>query len=123
MGAPPAAAVAPPGGKVSIGAAKAAKAAGDYAKALQLLAAASPTDAEAQWLKAWMLAEQGKAMEAGIAFGAFIAAAKPGDPRVEQAKAALKRLGAAAGVAAAPPGGPGMPGMGGPKGPAGPGPK
>lgn len=95
--------------------AKAAKAAGDYTKALQLLAAASPQDAEAQWLKAWMLAEQGKKAEATTAFNAFIAATKATDPRVAEARAALERLGGGvgspgakagkAGPAAGPPGG------------------
>jgi len=74
--------------------ARAAKAAGDYAKALQLLASASPQDTDAQWLKAWILAEQGKKAEATAAFNAFLATAKPNDARVAEAKAALKRLGA-----------------------------
>jgi hypothetical protein len=121
---PPAAEVAPAGGKAPIGQAKAAKAAGDYDKALQLLAGASTQDAEAQWLKAWMLAEQGKTAEAAVAFGAFTTAAKPNDPRLAEAKAALARLAKAAGVGAATgaaAGGP--PGLGGAKAPTGPGPK
>jgi len=103
--------------------AKVAKAAGDYDKALQLLAGASPTDAEAQWLVAWMLAEKGQKDLAKAAFTAFIASAKGGDPRVAQAKAALDRLGSGAAPAAGGMPGGGPPGMGGPKGPAGPGPK
>jgi hypothetical protein len=74
--------------------AKAAKAAGHYDQALGLLAGAQGPDAD--WLKAWMLAEQGQKEQATAAFNAFVGAAKASDPRVAQAKAALKRLGAGA---------------------------
>jgi cytochrome c-type biogenesis protein CcmH/NrfG len=98
-------------------AAKAAKAAGNYDKALQLLAGASPTDPEAQWLVAWILAEKGQKELATAAFKAFIASAKPTDSRVAKAKAALERLGASAAPAAAPGGPPGMKGPGAPPAP------
>ena len=101
--------------------AKAAKAAGDYNKALQALGTA--TSADAAWIRAWILAEQGQKEQAAAAFGAFILAAKPSDPRVGQAKAALQRLAAGAGLTAAapgaagglPPGPPGGPKAAGPK--------
>jgi hypothetical protein len=90
--------------------AKAAKAAGNYDQALQALGTA--TSADACWIRAWILAERGQKPQAAAEFGKFVAAAKPNDARVAQAKAALQRLAAGAGLAGGAPGGlpPGPPG-------------
>jgi len=111
--AAPQPAAAPGGGDGAlVKQATAAKHAGDYDKALQILAKAGAQNADAQWVKAWILAEQGKKDQAIAAFNAFIAAAKPSDARVVEAKGALTRLGAGAppGPAAGPPGAGGPPG-------------
>jgi hypothetical protein len=62
------------------------------ARARQALRLA-PGDREAHWIAAWTLAELGRQAEAVREFGAFALAA-PGDPRLPEVRAALKRLGA-----------------------------
>jgi hypothetical protein len=122
-GPPPAAEKAGPAAPGDARKALWVKRSGQYNQALQMIGGATTPDA--QWLKGWILAEQGKKAEATTAFEAFVKAAKPGDSRVAQAKAALKRLKAAGPAAGGPPGGgmgamPGGAGMkGGPGGPPG----
>lgn len=96
------------------------KAAGNYAQALGLLdqvLATEPSNADALYTKAWILAEQGKAAEAQACFTSFLGVEGSGN-RADEAKTALERLKAAAppgaGGGAGSPGAP--PGMGaGPK--------
>lgn len=70
--------------------AKAAKDAGEYDKALSLLA--NVTGADGLWVKAWVLVAKEQRGEAASAFEAFLAAAKPDDARRAQAQATIQRL-------------------------------
>jgi len=71
--------------------ARAAKAARDYDAVLRLLAGTKSADG--LWLKAWVFAHRSEKAAAAAAFRAFVTAARPGDARLTEARAALTRLG------------------------------
>ena len=88
------------------------KAAGNYGAALGLLdqvLATDPTNADALYTEAWILAEQGNVADAQVCFTTFLGVEGSGK-RADEAKAALERLSAAGGAAGGMMGGAPMPG-------------